>query len=118
MRELVYITKIVEFIINIWEYKNKFRGAGYNFWNQVDTMTEDQITDFHLSICQLDFGDLTNIDVLKCALQYNVVPKKLTLRHFRHIITGKYFINFDIEKFILIIVKLIQNQTRKMVGLI
>ena len=79
--------------------KDKFRGAGNNFWNQVDTMTEDQITDFHLKICQLDFGDFTNIDVLKRASQFSVVPKKLTLRHFRHIDNWKILLKFfDIEE--------------------
>tara|TARA_B100000780_G_C21074193_1_gene432381 strand:- start:79 stop:1317 length:1239 start_codon:yes stop_codon:yes gene_type:complete len=83
--------------------KNKFRGASSNFWNLVDTMTENKITDFHLKICQLDFGDFTDLDVLKSAAQYSTVPKKLTLRHFRHIdnwkILHKFFdlkeIHFD-----------------------
>ena len=79
--------------------KNKFRGAGNNFWGQVDTMKEDKITDFHLKICQLDFGDFSDIDVLKSVTQYSVVPKKLTLRHFRHINNWKILHKFfDLEE--------------------
>ena len=79
--------------------KNKFRGAGNNFWGQVDTMKEDEITDFHLKICQLDFGDFSDIDVLKSVTQYSVVPKKLTLRHFRHINNWKILHKFfDLEE--------------------
>lgn len=79
--------------------KEKFRGAGSNFWEQVHSMKENQITDFHLKICQLDFGDFNNIDSLKSASQYSVVPKKLTLRHFRHIDNWKVLHKFfDIEE--------------------
>ena len=79
--------------------KDKFRGAGNNFWNLVDTMVDDKNTDFHLKICQLDFGDFTDIDVLKSAAQFSIVPKKLTLRHFRHIDNWKILHKFfDLEE--------------------
>ena len=80
--------------------KKQWRGAASgNFWNQVDTMTEDKITDFHLKICQLDFGDLRNFDVLASASRYRVSPKKLTLRHFRHINNWKILHKFfDLEE--------------------
>ena len=62
-------------------------------------MTDDKITDFHLKICQLDFGDFKNLDVLDGAIGLYVAPKKLTLRHFRHIDNWKILHKFfDIEE--------------------
>ena len=83
--------------------KDKFRGAGKNFWSQKDSMVEGNVTNFHMKLCQLDFGDFTDLNVLGNIALYPVVPKKLTLRHFRHInnwkILHKFFdlkeIHFD-----------------------
>ena len=70
------------------------RAPSTNFWKQVDTMTEEQITNFHLKVCQLDFPDLRNFDDLKSAVRFDVTPKKLTLRHFRHISNWKILYKF------------------------
>jgi len=46
-----------------------------------------------LKICQLDIGDFTNIDELKNILDY-AEPKKLVLRHFKHINNWKILHKF------------------------
>ena len=80
--------------------ENKFRGLSENIKNQIKL--SDNKHYIELKICQLDIEDFTYIDDLKNILDYSE-PKKLILRHFKHInnwkILHKFFdldeIHFD-----------------------
>lgn len=70
---------------------DKFRGLGDNIEGQIKS--SDNKKYIELKICQLDIGDFKSVDDLKKILDYGV-PKKLILRHFKHIDNWKILLKF------------------------
>ena len=71
--------------------ENKFRGLSDNIEGQIKA--NDNKNYIELKICQLDIGDFRSIDDLRKILDY-AKPKKLVLRHFKHIDNWKVLLKF------------------------